>query len=48
MEILELYILGNKTTHTNTPHFTIYTYYTLHFTVYLLKSTSPDGNRTVL
>jgi hypothetical protein len=53
MEILELYILGNSTTHTHTYiHSTlhyIYIYYTsLHLSDYLPKSTSTDANRTVI
>jgi hypothetical protein len=47
MKILKLYILGNSTTHTNTPLYYIYRYSTLHFSVYLLKSTSTDANRTI-
>jgi hypothetical protein len=44
MEIMELYILGNSTTHTHTTLHSIY--YTLHFSAYLLTSTSTDADTT--
>jgi hypothetical protein len=45
MEILELYILEKTHTHTLFLHCILYT---LHFTVYLLKSTATDANKSVM
>jgi hypothetical protein len=53
MEILELYIFGNSTTHTHTHtniHTTLYYkyYISLHLSDYHLGSTSTDANRSVM